>query len=233
MNDRKLKDRIRDKIREEWGKLRLLSWKARLAYVWDYYKPLMVGIIAVIAVINIGITVYHNLQTDTLLYAYMVNCNTYYVDSQTLTEDYTAYLSETGVKELGKNEEFEIDTSILLDDDDYSTNYAYQMKFTAVISAKLCDVALMDVEKFTEYAGWSYFLDLRELLTDEQLEKWADRIVYLENEDGESIPCALDLTDAPIVEEYGIYSDTVYSGVVVNSENMELCASFFEWLLAE
>jgi len=233
MNDRKLKDRVRDKIREEWGKLRLLSWKARFAYVWDYYKPVMVGIIAVIAVINIGITIYHNLQIDTLLYVYLINCNTYYVDSETLTADFTEYLGETEGIELAQNEEIDIDTSMILDDDDYSTSYTYQMKLAAVISARQCDVMLMDVEKFEEYAGMSYFMDLRELLTDEQLEEWADRIVYLEDEEGETIPCAIDLTDSPIVEENMIYYDTVYGGVVGNSENLEMRITFFEWLLSE
>ncbi|MCD8398519.1 MAG: hypothetical protein LUD12_15305 [Lachnospiraceae bacterium] len=229
MDDRKLKDRARNKIREEWGKLKLLSWKGRFAYVWDYYKWLMVAIIAIIAGINLGITIYHNLQMDTLLSVYMVNCNSYYLDSETMLADYTEYIGG-----IGEKEEITLDTSTILNDDDASTGYAYQMKFTAVISAKLADVVLMDVEKFEEYAGWSYFSDLREVLTDEELEKWSDLIVWLEDEEGESIPCALDLTNAAKLGEYEAYLDTVYGGVVVNSEaDIEMVRSFLEWLFEE
>ncbi|MCD8336970.1 MAG: hypothetical protein LUD18_06805 [Lachnospiraceae bacterium] len=228
-DDRKLKDRIRDKIREESGKLKLLSWKGRLAYVWDYYKPLMVAIIVIICAINLGITIFHNLQMDTVLSVYMVNCNTYYADPEEMVADYTEYIGG-----IGDKEEISFDTSVILDDDDYTSNYAYQMKFTAVISAKMADIVLMDVEKFEEYAGWSYFSDLREVLTDEELEKWSDLLVWLENEDGESIPCALDLTNAAKIEGYMIYSDTVYGGVVVNTEaDIEMIRSFLEWILGE
>ncbi|MCD7814681.1 MAG: hypothetical protein LUH20_11675 [Lachnospiraceae bacterium] len=228
-DDRKLKDRIQDKIREEWGKLKLLSWKGRLAYVWDYYKSLMVAIVVIICGINLGITIFHNLQMDTLLSVYMVNCNSYYVDSEEMVADYTEYIGG-----IGEKEEITLDTSTILDDDDATTSYAYQMKFIAVISAQMADIVLMDVETFEEYAGESYFSDLREILTEEELEKWSDQIVWLEAEDGESIPCALDLTDAAKLEEYEVYPDAVYGGVVVNSEaEVEMVLSFFEWLFSE
>lgn len=228
-DDRKLKDRIRDKIREESGKLKLLSWKGRVAYVWDYYKPLMVAIIAIICVVNLGFTIVHNLQIDTVLSVYMVNCNSYYVDSDEMVAEYTEYIGG-----IGEKEEITFDTSTILDDDDASTSYAYQMKFIAVISAKLADVILMDAETFEEYAGEGYYSDLREVLTDEELEKWSDRIVWLEDEEGESIPCALDLTDAAKIEEYEVYFSTTYGGVVVNSEaDVEMVRSFLEWVLGE
>ncbi|MCD7745507.1 MAG: hypothetical protein LUI13_09540 [Lachnospiraceae bacterium] len=226
MDDRKLKDRIRD----EWGKLKTLSWKARLAYVWDYYKLQMVIIVVIILAINLGFTIYHNLQIDTLLYVYMVNCNTYYVDPDELVEDYTEYLGG-----IGDKEEISMDTSVLLDEEDYSTSYANQMKFTAVISAQMADVVLMDEENFEEYAGWSYFFDLREVLTEEQLEQWSDLLVYMENEDGESAPYAINLTDAPKLQEYDVYPDTstVYGGVIVNGVNVDATSEFFDWLFSE
>ncbi|MCD8012968.1 MAG: hypothetical protein LUG99_07315 [Lachnospiraceae bacterium] len=226
MDDRKLKDRMREELR----KLKALSWKARIAYVWDYYKLQMVILVVIILAVNLAFTIYHNLQIDTLLYVCMVNCNTYYVDSEALTADYTEYLGG-----IGDKEEISIDTSILLDEEDYSTSYANQMKFTAVISAQMADVILMDAENFEEYAGWSYFMDLRDIFSEEQLEQWSDLLVYMENEEGESAPYAIDLANAPKLLEYSVYPDdgTVYGGVVVNGVNIDATAEFFDWLFSE
>ncbi|MCD8021841.1 MAG: hypothetical protein LUF30_02255 [Lachnospiraceae bacterium] len=231
MKEQKLRDRIRNKVREETGKLALLSWKERFAYIWDYYKPLMVGIIAVIAVINICITSYRNLQIDTVFYAYLIDCYSYYADTDALTADFTEYIGG-----IGEKEEILIDTSLVFNSDDstYSSTTAnYQMKYVAVIAANQVDVSLMDQETFEQYAELQYYADLTEVLTEEQLEKWADRLIYIEDEEGVTAAYGIDLSDSSILTENYLYSDTVYGGVIANSEHMELCGTFFEWLLEE
>ncbi|MCD7764244.1 MAG: hypothetical protein LUI14_13885 [Lachnospiraceae bacterium] len=229
MSDRNRKERIKDKIREETGKLKLLSWKDRLIYVWDYYKPQMAAIIAVIFVIYLGITIYHNLQIDNVFSVYMVNCNSYYVDSETLLADYTDYIGG-----IGEKEEMTFDTSIILDEEDSNYGYAYQMKFTAVLTAQMVDVILADTDTFEEYAGYGYFVDLREVLTDEQLEEWSDLLVYMDNtEEGVNAPYAIDLTGTAVVEEYDLYEGTVYGGVVINGENIDMAPTFLDWMFED
>ncbi|MCC8049188.1 MAG: hypothetical protein LIP10_00820 [Clostridiales bacterium] len=228
MGDRNRKERIKDKIREETGKLKLLSWKDRLIYVWDYYKPQMAGILAVIFVIYLGVTIYHNLQIDTIFSVYMVNCDSYTVDDEALLADFTDYAGG-----LEDNEEIVIDTSVFLDEDDSSYSYAYQMKFTAVLTAKMVDVILADPDTMEEYAAYSYFIDLRDILTEEQLAEWSELLVYLEDQDGESAPYAIDLTGTAVADEYGLYDDTVYGAVVINGENIEMAPTFFDWMFGE
>ncbi|MCC8136745.1 MAG: hypothetical protein LIO76_01550 [Clostridiales bacterium] len=228
MSDRNRKERLRDKIREETGKLKLLSWKDRFIYVWDYYKPQMAAIIGVIFVIYLGVTIYHNLQIDTIFSAYMVNCNSYTVDTSALLADFTDYIGG-----IGEKEEITFDTSVTLDDEDVSYGYAYQMKFTAVLTANMADVILMDPEKFEEYAAYGYFVDLREILTDEQMEAWSDLFVYMENQDGDSAPYAIDLTGTAIAEKYDLYDGTVYGGAAINGENTDMAPTFFDWMFEE
>ncbi|MCD7715819.1 MAG: hypothetical protein LUI39_05120 [Lachnospiraceae bacterium] len=229
MNDRNRKERIKDKIREETGKLKLLSWKDRLIYVWDYYKPQMGAIIAVIFVIYLGITIYHNLQIDNVFSVYMVNCGSYTIDSDALLADYTDYIGG-----IGEKEEMTFDTSTILDEEDVNYGYAYQMKFTAVLTAKMVDVILADPDTFEEYAGYGYFVDLREVLTDEQLEEWSDLLVYMDNtEEGVNAPYAIDLTGTAVVEEYDLYEGTVYGGVVINGENTDKAPTFLDWMFGD
>ena len=62
---------IREIIREELKKLKGMTWGQRLGYIWDYYKPLMAAILAVILVISIGVSIYRNMQLHSV-YGYFL-----------------------------------------------------------------------------------------------------------------------------------------------------------------
>ena len=90
---------IQETIREEWKKLSKLSWGERIVYIWDYYKPLMAAIACVILAISIGVSIYHNMQINTLLNAYFINCNALDADGDAIAADFAAYLGGIGEKD--------------------------------------------------------------------------------------------------------------------------------------
>lgn len=169
---------IRETIREEWKKLSKLSWGERIVYIWDYYKPLMVAIACVILAISIGVSIYHNMQINTLLNAYFINCNALDADGDAIAAGFAAYLGG-----IGEKDEVHVDTMTTLDDEDMS-NYgtANQMKMTAYIAAGDVDVLLLNQSAYDKYDGSGAFADLSTLLTKEQLEQWSDLLVYGEIE---------------------------------------------------
>ena len=129
---------IREIIREELKKLKGMTWGQRLGYIWDYYKPLMAAILAVILVISIGVSIYRNMQINHLLNVYFVNCNSTELDAQAITDDFAEYIGGIGAKD-----EILLDTSTILDAEDTSQySMASQMKFTAVVAAGDVDVAM-------------------------------------------------------------------------------------------
>ena len=164
---------IRETIREEWKKLSKLSWGERIVYIWDYYKPLMVAIACVILAISIGVSIYHNMQINTLLNAYFINCNALDADWDAIAADFAAYLGG-----IGEKDEIHVDTMTTLDDEDMS-NYgtANQMKMTAYIAAGDVDVLLLNQSAYDKYDGSGAFADLSTLLTKEQLDYMADAIL--------------------------------------------------------
>lgn len=243
---------IRETIREEWRKLSKLSWGERIVYIWDYYKPVMVAIAGVILVISIGVSIYHNMQINTLLNAYFINCNALDADGDAIASDFAAYLGG-----IGDRDEIHVDTMTTLDDEDMS-NYgtANQMKMTAYIAAGDVDVLLLNQSAYDKYDAAGAFADLGTLLTKEQLEQWSDLLVYGEvekqtesetdtasSDDGKEtssaqdttsaeVPVALKMQDAPVIKEFNAYYDEpVYAVILGNSKHTDTAVEFLDYLL--
>ena len=220
---------IREIIREELKKLKGMTWGQRLGYIWDYYKPLMAAILAVILVISIGVSIYRNMQINHLLNVYFVNCNSTEMDAQAITDDFAEYIGGIGAKD-----EILIDTSTVLDAEDTSQySMASQMKFTAVAAAGDIDVAVFDTEQYEKYRDGYGLEDLSKILSEEQLSKWKDSLVYgTDEETGKEIPVALDVQKASLMEQSKAYNgEKVYAVVMANSSHTDMSAKFLEYLM--
>lgn len=222
---------IREIIREELKKLKGMTWGQRLGYIWDYYKPLMAAILAVILVISIGVSIYQNMQINHLLNVYFVNCNSAEMDAQAVTDDFAEYIGG-----IGEKDEILIDTSTVLDAEDTSQySMASQMKFTAVAAAGDIDVAVFDAEQYEKYRDGYGLEDLSNVLSEEQLSRWEDALVYGKDEEtGEEIPVALDVQKVSLIEKYDVYNgEKAYAAVMANSSHTDMSAKFLEYLMQE
>ena len=222
---------IREIIREELKKLKGMTWGQRLGYIWDYYKPLMAAILAVILVISIGVSIYQNMQINHLLNVYFVNCNSAEMDAQAVTDDFAEYIGG-----IGEKDEILIDTSTVLDAEDTSQySMASQMKITAVAAAGDIDVAVFDAEQYEKYRDGYGLEDLSNVLSEEQLSRWEDALVYGKDEEtGEEIPVALDVQKVSLIEKYDVYNgEKAYAAVMANSSHTDMSAKFLEYLMQE
>lgn len=220
---------IRDIIREEWKKLSGLTWGQRLTYIWDYYKPLMAAILGVIALISLVVTMYQNSQINHLLNVYVINCDSMQVDAEAVTADFEAYIGG-----IGDKDEILIDTSLTIDAADNSQyGIANQMKLTAVSAAGEMDVVLFDQTQFERYQNSGGLTDLADILSAEQLEAWADDLVYGKDEEtGKEIVAGLNVQNAPVIQQYQAYrGEPAYAVVMGNASHLELSATFLEYLM--
>ena len=158
---------VKEVIREEWKKLSGLTWGQRLGYVWEYYKPLMLGILGVIAVISIAVTMYRNAQIETVFQGYLINCSNLSDITEQMGQEFGDYLG-------GVENNQEILLSPLSYDPEDTTQYgvANQMKLTTLMAAGDVDVFIMDEETYGELQNLGAFKELSGLLTSEQMEKW-------------------------------------------------------------
>lgn len=220
-------------IREELKKLSDLSWKERLEYIWDYYKPLMAAVIAVIILISVGTTIYRNMQIETLLNVIFVNSSNILGDSESMNADFVECIG--GLK---KNQEIVMDTSFSIADDGSQYSMASQTKMTALASVGSIDIMVMDEDVFEHYYEAGNFADLSEILSAEQLEEWADLLIERKpseesnDTEKETVTAAIDLSEAPALKKYELYNgEKLYGGVFAGKEKNELYGEFFEFLL--
>lgn len=220
---------IREIVREEWKKLSALTWKQRFGYIWDYYKPLMAAILVVICAIGIGVEIYQNKQINHLLEVYLVNSNSYEIDSGAMTAEFEEYIGGIGPKD-----EITIDTSLMIGgNDQYSVSA--QMKLTAVTAAGTVDVILFTQEGFDQYRDSDALQNLTKILNEDQLAQWSELLEYGKDpETGEHAPIAVRADQSSIVQKYhAYYEEPVYAVVMANAPHPEMSAQFLQFLMEE
>lgn len=220
---------IREIIREELKKMSGMTWGQRLGYIWDYYKPLMVAILVIIACISIGVTIYQNKQINHIVQVYMTNCNNLEMDSDQIAADFGEYIGG-----LEKHDEVNVDTSLFLDQEDMSeAAMAGQMKMMALSAAGDMDLVLFDEENYERYCEGGALENLEELLTEEELAQWSDLLVPgTDKESGTKGMYALQLQDAPVLVKQNAYmGGPVYGAVMVTSQRKDMAVTFLRFLL--
>ena len=165
---------VMDEFREEREAIKHGTPRQKYQYFKDYYRTPL--IIAVLAAIFIGILVYQFVShKSSAFYAVMLNCSPYQ-DNEWFGAEYTEY---AGI-DLGKYS-VTFDTGIYyrLDSTDEDT-YVTVQKLDTYAGAGHLDVMLGGGEEFAHFANSILFMDLRTVLTEEQLQKYEPNLYYID-----------------------------------------------------
>lgn len=202
-----------------------LSGKAKVQYVWDYYRwPI---IITVITAAVLGSLIHHFVTyQEPLLNVIMINNPS----ALNTTEDgFIEFLTDAGY-------EYEEDSILLVSDlnfpeDGQGADYNNYMALSTMIAAGGQDLFFGTGTVFLNYADVGALADLSDILSPELLEKYADQLIYSTNDGAvEAYPCAVELTDHEWLKKYNYY-DTCYFGVFASAQNPQLAAQFADFLL--
>ena len=195
----------KEKRQNELKKLKSMTFKQKVGYIWTYYKGVFAGIIIACVIISIGVQMFQNSQLKSLLSIAVVDSN-YNHDEQVeaLQNDFLAYAG-TG----DKHEVVDVDTS-LLSGDDYNT----VVKMTVVMGAGTADMMFCGEETYKKYKQQEAFLSWKEILGDD----------YSKYEEYMTDDGRLDLEKCPNWEKYNmVYYSPVYAVVMSSSKNLENC----------
>lgn len=184
---------VGDEIREQHQKMKGKTLKEKFGYFWEYYK---IHTIVVIAVILAASNMIYTIATskDNAMEAAFVN--TFLkdgVDAEAMAADFELY-AQIDTKDY----EATIDPSMYVDydgQDEYS--YANIQKLIAMISAQSLDVLITDDAYIEHNVDMGAFIDLHQLYSDEELDKYQDRLLYWDLEDGNGeVPIGFDVRDS-------------------------------------
>lgn len=245
-DDLSLKGRFHEEIR----KLKVLKGKAKLQYIWDYYKPLMAIILGIVLVITIIAQMVHNSKIDTVLSVAILNGAGFDEESQEpLINGFAEYAGIT----LDEWTEISIDSSMTMDPGQMDTYTMSSMtKIMAMSGSGSLDVMLMPESVFEYYAKRGMFENLEDVLPADVMEEHKDSLrmaaQYTEEEQsenmnemrdgleseaepaGEKMPYGIEVDRSAELQDLCPY-EPVIAAVSVSSRNRNNAINFVQYLL--
>ncbi|MDD2958912.1 MAG: hypothetical protein PHR92_10375 [Lachnospiraceae bacterium] len=163
----------KEKLAEELKKLKSMGWKARIVYIWDYYKVIFVILLVGGVLINIAVTMVKNINTKVLMNAVFFNCDYVNGDTEGLTQQFIDSLG--GIE---KNEMIKTDFTLMLNPDVWdNTRTATETKVTAYNLTGELDCMVMTEDVYRQYQTQGLFQQMELRLTQEEQSKWKDYLV--------------------------------------------------------
>lgn len=214
-----------DEFREEREALKNGPLLDRIKNFWFYYKVhTIVAILSVTMVVGFIYSIVT--QKEEVFYAAFLNSFTEN-DNEAFMNEFSDYIGIDTNKYAAY-----VDTTMAISTEVETTSYASVQKFMAFNLSDVIDVLMGTEDIIIHYAEDMAFHNLENVLSDEQLEKYAALFYYAEDENGVSIPVGVKIENSEILAKYGYYpTETIYLGVMSTSENYEYSAAFLDFLL--
>ena len=190
--------------------LKRLEPKARIQFIWDYYRLPIIAAIACLALaltaagLNLG-------RGQVAMYAVFVNTDQTGLEPEASLLD--GLLADAGVDMAGRH--IDVTDNLTLGQ---AQSEEYDGQTIQVLSALfgISDLDLFAANEavFRRYAGQNAFADLSKLIEPELLAGHENDLYYSDTEDGQ-----------------GYYHADVVIGAAINGENLELAVQFIRALL--
>lgn len=161
------KEEQRKALRDEVNKIRGMHGKKRFQYLWDYYKFVILILIALVFVISIAATMIKGAMTDVIFQAAVISADSG-ADDSLIRQDFTRYCGG-----LSKNQEMSFDLS--MDIHPGAATQAEQVsevKLQVSVAASAVDAVLVPEYAFDYLQERGLLMKLDSVLGQEQLDAY-------------------------------------------------------------
>ena len=210
---------------EKRRKLKELSPKERVEYIWEYYHW---HFFAVIFILFLAISLIRQItaQKEPLLEVAMVNSG--YISEE---EDniFGQFLNEYGYDD--EKYSIEVNANVRFDSD-IQSEFVSTYLLAALVSSGETDVFFWKDHELDSYIEDGLLMDLSKILDQECLEKYQDTILYTSGKEGkEPYPYGIKLgQNHPWIRSYGRYNECCV-GVYYNTQNIQAAKELINYLL--
>lgn len=210
--------------------LKPMTFKQRVEHIWMYYNLHILLGLFVLILLGYFISGLINNQVKSLYTGMYANLDISDTGIQYLQEDYYAHLGggDWEKVELLSTRFNDLFSSV----EDYDYNYNAAMSAVMQVSSKALDYLLMDQVAMEFYMGQDIFMDLSEFFTEEELQLLKDDLVYLQTNDGQTIPVALHIEDMDFCVDCIKQEDNIFLAFIGNTTRKDTCRDFWEYLNA-
>lgn len=222
---------LKDSIKDEKKKLKDMSFRDKIWYIWEYYKfPIMGVVIGVFLIASIGTAIYGN-RFETALSCVILNAK---IPDGEDTMD--AYFNQ-GFRQysgIAQDVRIEVDASINLSFEESSMNeftYAQLAKISAMVSSKELDVMIGPPDIIDHYGAMGGYEDLKQLLPADVYEAVKTDLYFVaDQETGEERACGLSLENTDFAPKTGLILENPVLGIVSNSTHTDAGVQLIRYL---
>lgn len=210
----------------EREKLKSMSRKDRIWYIWAYYKFHIIGVLAGIAVLCvIGTSLYQNSFHTAFYCLFLNNRSAEELDTMPLDQGFAEYLG------LGKKDRLVTESMyISFDGGANDFGYASMAKVTALVASKDLDAIIGDRDSLDHYASLGGFADLETVLPEDLLSQVRDRLVYVPGSDGAEHAYGLSLAGTAFAEDSHLAQDPPIFGIISNSTRTDTAVALLHYI---
>ena len=231
MEPAKRRDETKRGLKEEIKKLKEMSWKEIPGYLWGYYRFHALAIIVIlIGVYSFATTWIQNNKPD----IYNGMCINVISNKEHLDDYYKSSLAT--YFQLEPNDyNASLQTNLMMNLEDNSmaeVNYSTTISLQANLAAKEVDFIIgpkSTLETITSSMG--AFFNLETTLSSERYNQYKESILSAVNDEGETIPCLLDISKSTFVTNMEFENEEpLYIGFVLNSKRTNYLEPFIDYL---
>lgn len=189
---------VRDDIKAQRAKLKGAPFKKKAAYYLYYYK-IQIIVIALIAAVVIGF-IHSKVTSKPAVFAAMF-INAEDIQSSDKTDDILEkkVAGAAGIDTSRKSVDIDLTASLTPGGARDQMDFGVLEKIQARTMNKQLDVMAADAWNFNYLAGQAYFTDLRDVMSDKELDKYSDRIYYVDKAELDKL--AKKMQDPDYVQE--------------------------------
>lgn len=214
-------------LRADLATLKRLEGKAKLQFIWDYYR-LPIILVAVCLALAVAAVGFNLGRGKVAMYAVFVNTDqTGLEPDASLLDD---LLADAGTDMAGRH--IDVTDNLFLGQSQGETYDAQTIQvLAALFGISDLDLFAADEPVFRRYADQDAFADLSKLIEPQLLAGHEADLYYYDTEDGRRVLGGIVLHPGSVLHQAGYYHADVVVGAAINGQNLELAIRFIRALL--
>lgn len=208
---------------------RELSFKDKLAHIWEYYRwHIIVPIFLVVCAVSIGLGVYENFK-DSLLYAVFINTQLNDSKGDILMDEFIDYADFDM-----RGKKVTLDSSLYINRKNSNpASVSSNQKLLAMFTSIEMDVIVSDEANFSYYAEQDSFVELKDVLPEDFLKEHTDLLRTAVGKDGKEHTFGISLASSPKLSELEAYLEEPILAIPVTRMEEDNILLFIKFLLGE
>ena len=188
---------FREWRRTEAEKLRALSWRKKLQYLFVYYKGWAAGFLILLLFLGYAVDVVVQGRKETALQGFFTNDIHNAFPGDEIEKEFSARL------ELGRDQRVIFDDDLYIDLGGEATEYtaASNGKIIAYMAVGELDFVITSGEVYRHFSGEVPMRDLSELLPEELYLRLAPDIVDAPDQNGKAVPSGIELSGSRFLRD--------------------------------